>query len=54
MICRDDVIMFAVVAAAAATGMFLYAWAVNNFSDRVPAKDIDSGGHNTYFGVSPP
>ena len=37
MICRDDVIMFAMVAAAAATGVFLYALAVNNFSDRVPA-----------------
>ncbi len=37
MIKQDDVIMFAVVAAAAATGVFLYAWAVNNFSDRLPA-----------------
>ena len=33
----EDLVMFAIVAAAAATGVFLYAWAVNNFSDRVPA-----------------
>ena len=37
MIKQDDVIMFAVVAAAAATGVFLYAWAVNRFGDQVPA-----------------
>ncbi len=29
-------IIFAMVTAAAATGVFLYAWAVNNFARGVP------------------
>ena len=33
----EDLVMFAIVAAAAATGVFLYAWAVNRFGDQVPA-----------------
>ncbi len=37
MIKQEDLVMFGIVAAAAATSVFLYAWAVNNFSDRVPA-----------------
>jgi len=33
----EDLVMFAIVAAAAATGVFLYGWTVNRFGGQVPA-----------------
>lgn len=37
MIKSQDLVMFGIVALAAATGVFAYAWAVNRFGNQFPA-----------------
>ena len=44
---QKDLIMFAVVALAAATGVFTYAWLVNRFGDDVPFLGDSAAAFNS-------
>ena len=44
---QQDLIMFAIVAAAAATGVFAYGWLVTNFGDRVPVLGDSAAAFNS-------
>jgi len=44
---KNDLIMFGVVALAAATGVAIYGWAVTRFGDQVPFLADSAAGYNS-------
>lgn len=48
---KDDVIMFALVASAAAVGVFAYGWLVNRYADDFPALADSAAAFNSPLGL---